>query len=243
MTLIEKILSMGYEKKVAQSLIMAGKVLVNNEPILIGSIKIKETDAILIRKTKKWVSRGAYKLLKAFDEFLLNVENQICLDVGASTGGFTEVLLTNGAKKVYSLDSGTNQLDYKIRKNERVVVLEKTNLKNINQDMFQEKIDFVCCDVSFISVTHFFKALKISNVLANKNKIVVLIKPQFEAKYDLVEKGGFVNEKNHKIIIENLINYSKALNFKFIAITNSPIMGYKSKNKEYLALFELERNN
>lgn len=241
MTLIEKIISMGYEKKLAQSLIMAGKVLVDNQPILIGSYKIKEENLISIKESKKWVSRGAYKLLEALDKFSLNIKNNICLDVGSSTGGFTEVLLKKGAKKVYALDSGTNQLDYKIRSNEKVISLEKTNLKFINSSMFDEKIDFICCDVSFISVIHLFNVLKENDVLSLKNKIIILIKPQFEANYDLVEKGGFVHEKHHKSIIDKIIKHASKLGFNFKSIIDSPITGNKSKNKEYLALFELER--
>lgn len=241
MTLIQKLILMGYEEKKARSLIMAGKVLVDNQPILISSHKLKENNSILIKESKEWVSRGAYKLLEALNKFSLNVKNLICLDVGSSTGGFTEVLLKKGAQKVYALDSGTNQLDYKIRSDARVVTLEKTNLKSINAVMFKEKIDFVCCDVSFISVINLFDVLAQNDVLAPNNKIVILIKPQFEADYDLVEKGGFVPEKHHKIIINKIINDATKLGFTFISIIDSPITGYKSKNKEYLALFALER--
>lgn len=237
MTLVEKLLSLGYSNKEALGLIMSGNVLVNEEIIIKGSTKIKETDVIRIKSKKKWVSRGSYKLLEAIEKFNLDLTNKICLDVGASTGGFTQVLLTNGVKKVYALDSGTNQLDFTLRQNEKVISLEKTNLKSINDDMFEEKIDFICCDVSFISVKKLFDVLSKTNVLANNNYVLILIKPQFEASSNIVEKGGFVNKIHHKDIIDSIISYAIKLNFIFLSIIESPIKGNVSKNIEYLALF------
>lgn len=237
MTLVEKLLSLGYSNKEALGLIMSGNVLVNEEIIIKGSTKIKETDVIRIKSKKKWVSRGSYKLLEAIEKFNLNLIDKICLDVGASTGGFTQVLLTNGVKKVYALDSGTNQLDFTLRQNEKVISLEKTNLKSINDDMFEEKIDFICCDVSFISVKKLFDVLSKTNVLANDNYVLILIKPQFEASSNIVEKGGFVNKIHHKDIIDSIISYAIKLNFIFLSIIESPIKGNVSKNIEYLALF------
>ncbi|MBR3571144.1 MAG: TlyA family RNA methyltransferase, partial [Mycoplasmataceae bacterium] len=213
MTLIEKLFSLGYSNKESLGLIMSGNVLVNEEIVIKGSTKIKENDVIRIKNKKKWVSRGSYKLLEAIEKFNLDLTNKICLDVGASTGGFTQVLLSKGAKKIYSLDSGTNQLDFTLRQNEKVVSLEKTNLKSINDDMFEEKIDFICCDVSFISVKKLFDVLSKTNVLANNNYVLILIKPQFEASSNIVEKGGFVNKIHHKDIIDSIISYAIKLNF------------------------------
>ncbi|MBD5423400.1 MAG: TlyA family RNA methyltransferase [Mycoplasma sp.] len=240
MTLIEKLVSMGYELKEAQGLIMSGNVLINDERILIGSIKIKENDIIRIKEKREWVSRGAYKLLKAFQEFNLDVNNKRCLDIGASTGGFTEVLLKKGAKIIYSLDSGTNQLDFTLRNNDKIISLEKTNLKLINTSMFQSKIDFICCDVSFISIKKLFDVLSKEDILEKENQIVILIKPQFEAKYEIVEKGGYVDKKYHDEINKNIIEYADRLNFKLIKLIESPIKGNKSKNIEYLGLFRKE---
>lgn len=240
MTLIEKLFSLGYSNKESLGLIMSGNVLVNEEIVIKGSTKIKENDVIRIKNKKKWVSRGSYKLLEAIEKFNLDLTNKICLDVGASTGGFTQVLLSKGAKKIYSLDSGTNQLDFTLRQNEKVVSLEKTNLKSINDDMFQEKIDFICCDVSFISVKKLFDVLSKTNVLANNNYVLILIKPQFEASSNIVEKGGFVNKIHHKDIIDSIISYAIKLNFIFLSIIESPIKGNVSKNIEYLALFRKE---
>lgn len=240
MTLIEKLFSLGYSNKESLGLIMSGNVLVNEEIVIKGSTKIKENDVIRIKNKKKWVSRGSYKLLEAIEKFNLDLTNKICLDVGASTGGFTQVLLSKGAKKIYSLDSGTNQLDFALRQNEKVVSLEKTNLKSINDDMFEEKIDFICCDVSFISVKKLFDVLSKTNVLANDNYVLILIKPQFEASSNIVEKGGFVNKIHHKDIIDSIISYAIKLNFIFLSIIESPIKGNVSKNIEYLALFRKE---
>ena len=240
MTLIEKLFSLGYSNKESLGLIMSGNVLVNEEIVIKGSTKIKENDVIRIKNKKKWVSRGSYKLLEAIEKFNLDLTNKICLDVGASTGGFTQVLLSKGAKKIYSLDSGTNQLDFSLRQNEKVVSLEKTNLKSINDDMFEEKIDFICCDVSFISVKKLFDVLSKTNVLANENYVLILIKPQFEASSNIVEKGGFVNKIHHKDIIDSIISYAIKLNFIFLSIIESPIKGNVSKNIEYLALFRKE---
>lgn len=238
MTLLEKLIKNNYDEKNAKSLIMSGNVLVNDEVILIGSHKINENDIIRIKEQKQWVSRGAYKLLEAFEKFNINVQNKNCLDVGSSTGGFTEVLLKKEANKVYSLDSGTNQLDFKLRTNNKVKVLEKTNLKNIVSNMFDSKIDFVCCDVSFISCKHLFDVLNNQNVLSKENDLIILIKPQFEANSKLVLEGGFVEEINHKEIIDNIINYANKNNFKFINICKSPLLGNKSKNVEYLSWFK-----
>lgn len=237
MTLIEKLIKDGYNEQKAQALIMSGNVLVNEEVVIIKSKKIKESDNVRVKQRKIWVSRGAYKLLEALEKFDINVKNKICLDVGSSTGGFTHVLLEKGAKKIYALDSGTNQLDFSIRKNSRVVSLERTNLKSIKRNMFNEKIDFICCDVSFISVKSLFNVLAKENILSANNEIIILIKPQFEANSNLVKNGGFVDPKYHKEIIELIINFAQNLNFKFESITESPIKGNKSKNIEYLTFF------
>lgn len=239
MTLIQKlVLEMGYEEKKAKSMIMAGLVLVNNEPIIISSQKIKQSDLIRIKESKTWVSRGALKLVSAFENFNINVLNKICLDIGSSTGGFTQVLLENGAKKIYALDVGTNQLNYSLRTNAKVKSIEKTNLKTITPSMFNEKISFVCCDVSFISIKHVFNVLNF-DLLEKDNDLVFLIKPQFEANSSYVEERGYVDEKYHQELINNIINFGKDKGFKLFGLIKSPILGNKSKNIEYLGWFRL----
>lgn len=180
--------------------------------------------------------------MHAIEYFNIDIKNKICLDVGSSTGGFTHVLLNKNAQKIYALDVGTNQLDFQIRSNHKVISFENTNLKNIHKSMFKELIDFICCDVSFISCKNLFDVLNKENILNQENFIIILIKPQFEAKYELVSQGGFVDQKYHQEIIDNIIDYAKKLNFSFLGLVESPIKGNKSQNIEYLALFRKEQN-
>lgn len=236
MTLLDYLISLNYDKKNAEAFIRAGKVTINKEVVFIPSQKIDKKDKIEIKQVKKWVSRGAYKLLGAIKEFDLDFENKIILDIGSSTGGFTHVALEKGANKVYALDVGKNQLDYKLRSDRRVIVYEKTNLKTINPSMFNEDIDIVLADVSFISLKNVFKV--INNLESNKIKIIALIKPQFEANSNQVEPGGFVPETLHEDIIKKVKGYAKEFNFKLNKIAKSQIKGNKSKNQEYISIFE-----
>lgn len=226
------------EEKKARFLIMTDAIFVNDDVVKFAGQKVSESDRIEVRdKEKEYVSRGAYKLLSALEKFNVNLRDQVVLDIGSSTGGFTQVALKNNAKLVYALDVGTNQLNYQLREDKRVVSLEKTNLKTINQKMFSIPPTWVVCDVSFISLQHVFKVLKDFEV-----KIIALIKPQFEADSFDVEEGGYVSEDKHQKIIDKIIKYANENNFKLIAIEKSPILGAISKNIEYLALFKKENN-
>nr|WP_318024002.1 TlyA family RNA methyltransferase [[Mycoplasma] collis] len=214
---------------------------VDNEVNVLPHSKVNINSVISVNyDKKKWVSRGAFKLLEAIKKFGLNFENKIVLDIGSSTGGFSQVALEYGAKKIYALDSGTNQLDYSLRINNKIVVMEKTNLKNITFEMFNEIMDIVVCDVSFISLKEVFKVL--GNITNLKTKIFLLIKPQFEASSKYVDKGGFVDEKYHSFLIDKIKNFALNYNFKLMNLTKSPILGNKSKNQEYLSLFERFEN-
>ncbi|BAP39359.1 TlyA family RNA methyltransferase [Metamycoplasma canadense] len=226
------------DDKTIDSLAMQGKIFVNNEKIFLSSFKFKEDCKIEINdKKNKYVSRGAYKLKKAIEEFNIQPEDKICLDIGSSTGGFVQVLLEYKAKKVYALDSGTNQLDFSLRQNKNVFVYEKTNLKNITSEMFKEKIDLITCDVSFISLKNVFEICNRS--FENGVKIMALIKPQFEASSKFVEPGGYVKEEHHEYIKNKIIRFANDNNFYLIKqIIKSPILGDKSKNIEYLSFFE-----
>ena len=227
------------DEKLLISLIKEGKFIINNEKVFLPYLKFDESDInIYYLESKQYVSRGAYKLLEAIDKFKLNLVDLICLDIGSSTGGFVQVELEKGAKKVYAIDVGTNQLDYSLRTNKNVILYEKTNLKSLNQTFFSENIDFVSCDVSFISVKNVFDVCR--NFLKSKIKLMVLIKPQFEASSNLVLKGGIVDEIHHQNIINKIIEYANEKGFKFLDIAKSPIKGYKSKNIEYISLFEKE---
>lgn len=241
MTLIQKLMDLGYEEKKAKALIMAGSVLVNEIPETMSMSKLKDTDIVRIKESKTWVSRGAFKLIEGLQAFQVDAKNKIAMDVGSSTGGFTQVLIENGATKVFAIDSGTNQLDYLLRKNEKVISLEKTNLKSITPELISgSKIDLVVCDVSFISVKNLFDVLATQDVLSPDNDLIILIKPQFEAPSKLVEEKGWVDKKHHNEIINNIIDYAKSKKFNCLGVVESPIKGNKSKNIEYLAHFKKE---
>ena len=184
-----------------------------------------------------FVSRGGFKLDKAVKEFNIDLNGKICLDAGASTGGFTDCMLQNGAKKVYSVDVGYGQFSWKLRNDSRVKVIERVNIKNCEaEDIYdenEEKAEFLTMDLSFISIT---KVLKNIIRLADENKfeIVALIKPQFEAGKEQIGKNGVVKDISvHKEVIENVINYAKSLNLYVKNLTFSPIKGPKG-NIEYL---------
>lgn len=232
----DALVAKGYDIKIAEAIIRIGNVQVNNETIFLPNQMINSDSLIKIKETKKWVSRGALKLLKAIKIFNLNFENKNILDIGSSTGGFTQVALEKGAKKVWSLDVGTNQLDYSLRSNNQVVVLEKTHFNKISKELISEKIDIVVCDVSFISVKKLFLVLE--NFLETKTQLMILIKPQFEATSKFVQEGGYVEKQHHQYLIDIIIENANKYGFEFKHIAESPITGSKSKNIEYISLFE-----
>ncbi len=235
MTVLEKMVALGHDEKKARSLIMAGQVFVKSNKISIASEKIDLADEIVVKQSKEWVSRGAHKLLEALKDFNLDFENKVILDIGSSTGGFTQVSLRAGAAKVYSLDSGTNQLDYSLRSNALVVSMEKTNLKDIHANMFLPLPDFAVCDVSFISLKHAFKVL--SSQLSGI-PLMALIKPQFEANSNQVQEGGYIPESLHNEIIDKVKGFAAEHGYNLIKIDKSPIEGGVSKNIEYISLWE-----
>lgn len=218
----------------AQNLIQEGKIFVNgireDKP---GTIV--KTDALLELRgeIQKYVSRGGYKLEKAIDVWNLDLNNKICMDIGSSTGGFTDCMLQNGAKKVYAIDVGTGQLDWKLRNEKRVISLEKTNARNIDKTTVNnDKIDFVSMDVSFISITKILSA--IYNIIDEDTCFISLLKPQFEARKEDVQKGGIITDENmHKEIILNVLNYAQSNKFDIIDLNYSPIKG-PSGNIEFL---------
>ena len=238
---LDKILTdKGYfdTKSKAQASIMAGDVKVDGVTVTKAGflIELKENTVFEI-KSMPFVSRGGFKLDKAIKTFNINLKDRICIDAGASTGGFTDCMLQNGAKKVYSVDVGYGQIAWKLRTDSRVKVIEKVNIKNCKEDEIysnnEEKADFLTMDLSFISIT---KVLNNLIKLANKEnfEIVSLIKPQFEAGKEQVGKNGVVREKEiHIEVIQNIINYIKTLNLSIKGLTFSPIKGPKG-NIEYL---------
>lgn len=217
----------------AQALIMAGIVYVNNQKVDKAGYAVKDTDKVEVRgKDLKYVSRGGYKLEKAMELYDLELKDKVCMDIGASTGGFTDCMLQNGAKKVYSVDVGYGQLAWKLRTDERVVNLEKTNIRNLTLEQLDEKIDFFSVDVSFISLKHIFPVA--FAVSTEDVKGVCLVKPQFEAGKEKVGKKGVVRDSNvHKEVIENVIGYARENGFSVKELTYSPIKGPEG-NIEFL---------
>lgn len=213
----------------AQAIIMAGKVKVNNQIITKSGFFVKPEDEIIIEKINEWAGRGAEKLLKAFKVFNLNVKGKICADFGASTGGFTDVLLSNGAEKIYAIDVGYGQLIWRLANNPKVIVMDRTNARYLTLENFQEKIDLSVCDVSFISLR-----LILPVIDEISDEAVVLIKPQFEAGREKVSHGVIKDEKIHSEVLKNISNFiHEHTNFFISGITHSPIKGPEG-NIEFL---------
>lgn len=217
----------------AKAIIMSGKVFVNGEREDKAGTSFDEKVKIEIRgNTLKYVSRGGLKLEKAMKFFGVEVEHKICMDVGASTGGFTDCMLQNGALKVYAVDVGHGQLDWKLRQDERVVCKEKTNIRYVVPEDIGEKIEFASIDVSFISLTKVLFPVK--KLLHDNGQIVCLIKPQFEAGREKVGKKGVVrDEKVHQEVIEMVVSYAISIGFEILNLDYSPIKGPEG-NIEYL---------
>lgn len=217
----------------AKAIIMAGQVYVNNQKADKAGMEIKPDDKLEVRgNTLKYVSRGGLKLEKAMNEFPISLNGKICMDVGASTGGFTDCMLQNGASKVYSIDVGYGQLAWKLRCDERVVNLERTNFRHCTEEQVPDKIDFASVDVSFISLKHILPVL--NNLLKPDGQAVCLIKPQFEAGKEKVGKKGVVRDLNvHLEVVENVISMALENGFSVDGLQFSPIKGPEG-NIEYL---------
>lgn len=234
-------------KSKAAAAILAGHVKINDEYITKAGFQINPTKEYeIVVKSMPFVSRGGFKLKKALDTFPVKIDGRICLDAGASTGGFTDCLLQNGAKFVYAADVGYGQLDWKIRSDERVKTIERTNLKNCAfEEIYSENepiADLLVSDLSFISLTKVLPNLK--NLLSpDFHEMILLIKPQFEAGKEKVEKGGVVRDKKvHQEVIENVINCAKELNYSINDLTFSSIKG-PSGNIEYLIWLSSHNEN
>lgn len=217
----------------AKAIIMAGQVYVNNQKVDKAGTEIKPDDTLEVRgATLKYVSRGGLKLEKAMQEFPITLENKICMDVGASTGGFTDCMLQNGAVKVYSIDVGYGQLAWKLRTDERVVNLERTNFRYVTNEQVPDKIDFASVDVSFISLYHILPVL--NTLLSDDGQAVCLIKPQFEAGKEKVGKKGVVRDLSvHLEVVEKIIGLAIENGFNVLGLQFSPIKGPEG-NIEYL---------
>ncbi len=221
----------------AKALIMAGQVYVNGQKALKAGMFLKPEDALEVRGSKMpFVSRGGYKLEKALNSFDFKLDDNICMDIGASTGGFTDCMLQRGAKKVYSIDVGYGQLAWKLRTDERVVNLERTNFRYLDKETVAEEIDFASVDVSFISLKIILPVLR--EFLKADGKAVCLIKPQFEAGRDKIGKKGVVRElSTHVEVIETITSFAVENGYNVLGLDYSPIKGPEG-NIEYLMLIE-----
>lgn len=227
----------------AKAIIMAGNVFVKgNREDKAGSTFEEEGIDLLVKNTEqKYVSRGGFKLEKAMENFPIDLKETVCMDIGASTGGFTDCMLQNGAGKVYSIDVGHGQLDWKLRNDPRVVCMEKTNFRYVTNEQVSESVDFASVDVSFISLSKILPAAY--PLLKEDGTMVCLIKPQFEAGREKVGKKGVVRDKAvHVEVIENVFTYAKELNFAIRGLTYSPIKGPEG-NIEYLVYLSKSLND
>lgn len=217
----------------AKAIIMAGQVYVNNQKVDKAGFELKEGDTLEVRgNTLKYVSRGGLKLEKAMQCFPINLNGKICMDVGASTGGFTDCMLMNGVSKVYSIDVGYGQLAWKLRCDERVVNLERTNFRYVDETVIKDEIDFASVDVSFISLKLIFPNLH--KFLKTGGYAVCLIKPQFEAGKDKVGKKGVVRDKSvHLEVVDRVMNEAVEAGFSVLGLDFSPVKGPEG-NIEYL---------
>ena len=218
---------------------MAGNVIVNEQVVTKAGTMFKDNDDlnIRIRNKLKYVSRGGLKLEKAIKTWNLDFKDKLVLDIGASTGGFTDCALQSGAKYVYSVDVGKNQLDWKLRNDERVFSIEEMHIKDLEEkDINNKKVDFIVIDVSFISLTKVIPYFE--RFLAENGKIVMLVKPQFEVGREKIGRNGVVeNEEYHDEAIKKVISFSKECGYELIGVEDSPIRGAKG-NKEFLMLLK-----
>ena len=238
MMLVERALAPSREK--AKAIIMSGIVFVDGQREDKAGSTFDEKQEIIVKgKTLKYVSRGGLKLEKAMKNFDIVLKDKVCMDVGASTGGFTDCMLQNGAVKVYSVDVGHGQLDWKLRNDERVVCMERTNMRYMTEDDIDEKASFVSIDVSFISLTKILPA--VYRILNTGGEVVALIKPQFEAGRSDVGKNGIVRSKNvHVRVLRTVCMALEQQGLHIQYLCPSPIRG-GSGNIEYLV--QVQRGN
>lgn len=238
--LVERGLAQSRER--AQALILSGNVLVKDQPCTKAGTAFPDDIEIRLReKDHPYVSRGALKLKKAIEEFKVAVENRVGLDVGASTGGFTQILLEAGATRVFAVDVGHNQLDWSIRSDPRVISIEKTNARSLDFEIIGQKVDVIVVDVSFISLEKIFPAL--IPFMSPETDLITLIKPQFEVGREEVGKGGIVqSDSAREAATERLSEFAGGLGLKRLGLIKSPITGTDG-NIEFLAHWKYVHSN
>lgn len=229
--LVQKGLAPSREK--AKTMIMEGNVFINNQrEDKAGTSFPTDVEIEIHGNTLKYVSRGGLKLEKAMSHFDITMTDKVCMDIGASTGGFTDCMLQNGACKVFAVDVGYGQFAWKLRQDERVVCMEKTNIRYVTPENIGELLDFASCDVSFISLTKVLSPARA--LLKDQGEMVCLIKPQFEAGREKVGKKGVVREKStHEEVIHKVIDHARDMGFDILNLEYSPIKGPEG-NIEYL---------
>ena len=228
-------LGLADSRQKAQALVIAGLVTVNDAPANKPGVAVADGDQISVKgKDHPYVSRGGVKLAHALDVFHVNPEGMTCLDVGASTGGFTDALLQRGAIKVFAVDVGENQLDYRLRTDPRVVAIEGMNARNMDLSLITDPIQLVVADVSFISLRLVIPPILPS--LVKDGRLVLLVKPQFEAGREKVGKGIVRDEKVHEEVLENLCVFFEGIGLVKEGVCESPILGKKG-NKEFFVYF------
>ncbi|MCI5588582.1 MAG: TlyA family RNA methyltransferase [Lachnospiraceae bacterium] len=238
--LVKRGLAQSREK--AKAIIMTGNVFVKNQREDKAGSTFEEDVEIEVKGNEmKYVSRGGYKLEKAIDLWGVPLEDKTCMDVGSSTGGFTDCMLQNGASKVYAIDVGTNQLAWKLRQDDRVISMEKTNIRYVTHENVPEDIQFASIDVAFISLTKVL--VPVRNLLAHDGRVVCLVKPQFEAGREKVGKKGVVRDISvHEEVVCNVMTYAIAIGFKILELSFSPIKGPEG-NIEYLLYIEKDTDS
>ena len=221
--MVERGLAESREK--AKAIIMSGNVFVDGQREDKAGTSFSEKVVIEVKGSPlKYVSRGGLKIEKAMTHFDVTLEGKICMDVGSSTGGFTDCMLQNGAVKVYAVDVGNGQLAWKLRQDERVVCMEKTNIRYVTRDQIADPIEFASIDVAFISLTKVLEPVK--ELLTPDGEIVALIKPQFEAGREQVGKKGVVRDKAvHLEVVEKILDYAAGIGFQILNLEFSPIKG------------------
>jgi 23S rRNA (cytidine1920-2'-O)/16S rRNA (cytidine1409-2'-O)-methyltransferase len=230
--------NMAESREQAQRLIRAGLVTVAEQLATKPGHQFKDDAAVFLKEKEKYVSRGGLKIEGAHNQFGFDLQDTICLDIGSSTGGFTDFMLQHGAAKVYAVDCGTNQLHYKLRQDPRVVVMENTNARYISPEDIPDPADFCSIDTSFISLTKILPPLK--NLIKPGGHIISLIKPQFEAGKNQVGRGGVVRDPAiHEEVIEKVRKFgTEELGFQWLELCTSPIKG-PAGNIEFLAYWKV----
>ncbi len=225
----------------AKALIMAGKILVNGKKIEKAGVKFLENINIrVLNKKHDWVSRGGIKLSDAIKKFDIDIHDKVCVDIGASTGGFTEVLLNNNAQRVYCIDVGRGQLDWKLSTNKKVTIFDRTNARNVDLAEIDNNIEIITCDLSFISIR---KALsKIIEFKKNNLSLIALVKPQFELSKEKIGKNGIVIDSSYRNeAVREVSNWLVSKSWEIVNIVESCITGTKG-NQEYF-IYSIKKDN